>query len=67
MALLNIGSLELALILIVAVIVFGRRLPHVARSVGKTISELRRGAYEIQDQLDVDIDIDSDDDDEKHQ
>ena len=46
----GIGPLELFLILVVALIVFGPdKLPEIGRNVGKTIREFRRASDEIRD------------------
>ncbi len=47
----NIGPLEISLILIVAVLLFGRRLPDVGRNVGKAIIEFKRGVKGITDEI----------------
>lgn len=39
---------ELVIIGIVAVLLFGKRLPEVARSVGKSYSQFRKGLSEMQ-------------------
>jgi len=39
----NLSTGELLVLLLVAVVVFGGRLPTVARKVGSTISEFKRG------------------------
>jgi TatA/E family protein of Tat protein translocase len=46
---LGIGSWELVLLLVVALLLFGKRLPEVARNLGKGIMEFKRGLYDIQD------------------
>ncbi len=38
---------------LVALLVFGRRLPDVARSVGKSIVEFKKGLREVKDDIDV--------------
>ncbi|MDQ4064535.1 MAG: twin-arginine translocase TatA/TatE family subunit [Actinomycetota bacterium] len=44
----QIGPLELLTLAAVALIVFGpHRLPEIARTIGRTLSELRRQANEI--------------------
>lgn len=44
----SVGPLEILFVGIIALIVFGpRRLPEIARSVGRTIAELRRQAGEV--------------------
>jgi sec-independent protein translocase protein TatA len=43
MGFINIGPLEIALILVIALLVLGpARLPHAARSVGKGMREFRQ-------------------------
>jgi len=43
------GPLELVIILIVAVLVFGRRLPEIARGLGKSLTEFKKGLKEAND------------------
>lgn len=57
----NIGPLEIAIVLIIALIVFGpKRLPELGKSLGKGINEFREGVSKIGD----DKDDEDDDDDE---
>jgi sec-independent protein translocase protein TatA len=46
------GSWEWILILLVALLIFGRRLPDVARSVGKSIVEFKKGIRDVKDDID---------------
>lgn len=39
----SIGPIELLVILALALLLFGRRTPEIARSIGKGITEFRRG------------------------
>ena len=52
----SIGFQEIIVILIVAVVLFGRRLPSVARSVGQSYQQLRKGLSELQSSIKVDDD-----------
>ena len=45
---LSIGIPELLIIGIVAVMLFGKRLPEVARSLGKSYQQFRRGLEDVQ-------------------
>ncbi|MFB3925075.1 MAG: Sec-independent protein translocase protein TatB [Syntrophales bacterium] len=51
---LNIGMPELIVILIVAIIVIGpKRLPDVAKAVGKGIAEFKRAMNEVKEELNL--------------
>ena len=54
----GIGTWELVVIFLVALVVLGpRRLPHVARSIGKALRELRNALSAAEDQLRTPTDI----------
>ncbi len=44
---------ELLIVGIVALLLFGKRLPEVARSLGKGITEFKRGVRGIEDDVDT--------------
>ena len=48
----GLGFQELLIVGVVAVLLFGKRLPEVARSLGASYHEFRRGLSEIQSQID---------------
>lgn len=50
------GYLELIVIAGVALLIFGRRLPGVARDIGRSLSSFKRGLREVKDDMDVDAD-----------
>lgn len=43
---------ELIIVLVVALLLFGKRLPDVARSLGKGIVEFKKGVRGIEDEVD---------------
>jgi sec-independent protein translocase protein TatA len=49
----NVGFPELIILMGVAVLLFGKRLPEVARSMGKGIVEFKKGLSGIGDELDI--------------
>ena len=48
----SIGWPELLVILIIAVVIFGKRLPQVARGLGKSLTEFKKGLHETDDATD---------------
>jgi len=47
----NVGGLELAVIAIVLLLLFGRRLPEVGRSLGQGIVEFKKGLKDVTDDI----------------
>lgn len=67
------GPMEMIVILVVAVLLFGKRLPEIARGMGKSVTEFKKGLKETtkdidKDDLDISSDIEADiDEDVKSQ
>ena len=47
----GLGVWEMAIIGIIAVLLFGKRLPEIARSAGKSLTEFKRGMTGIEDEV----------------
>ena len=46
------GWLQLLIVLVVVLLLFGNRLPSLARSLGQSLNEFKRGMKEIEDKSD---------------
>jgi sec-independent protein translocase protein TatA len=49
--LLGLGTQEIMLLLVLGVLLFGRNLPQLGRSLGKTVTEFKRGVKGFEEDL----------------
>ena len=50
------GGTEWIIILIVALLLFGRRLPEVMRSLGRSVTEFKKGMSDLTDEISAEDD-----------
>jgi sec-independent protein translocase protein TatA len=48
---LGLGGPEILLLLVLGVLLFGRKLPELGRSIGKTVVEVKKGLRGIEDEV----------------
>ena len=53
----NLGFSELLIVLVVAILVFGKRLPEVAAQAGTQLGKLRRSLQDVKNETGIDQDI----------
>lgn len=54
----NLGTTELLVVAFVSLLMFGNRLPSVMRSLGKSVTEFKKGVAGIEDELDQAVNTD---------
>ncbi|MEN8149637.1 MAG: twin-arginine translocase TatA/TatE family subunit [Planctomycetota bacterium] len=59
------GTWEIVLVLVIALLLFGTRLPKVARSLGQGVTEFKKGVKGIKDDVEDATDPDPEEDEEK--
>ncbi|MBL8829781.1 MAG: twin-arginine translocase TatA/TatE family subunit [Planctomycetaceae bacterium] len=50
-AFIGLGPMEMVIVGVVAMLMFGNRLPEVARSMGRSIKEFKGGMNELEDEV----------------
>ena len=48
---MGLGPMEMIIVGIIAILLFGNRLPEVAKSIGKGFSEFKKGMHGIEDEV----------------
>ena len=54
----NLGTTELMVIGFVSLLIFGNRLPSVMRSLGKSVTEFKKGVSGIEEDIDQAVTVD---------
>lgn len=52
---INLSGPHILIILVVMLLLFGNRLPEVARSIGRAFNEFKRGLRDVQDDVNTDM------------
>ncbi|MHC4592193.1 MAG: Sec-independent protein translocase subunit TatA/TatB [Planctomycetota bacterium] len=60
------GHWEIIAILLIALLLFGKRLPSVMRSVGKSVTQFKKGLRDVEGEINSAGEGDEEDDTEDH-
>jgi sec-independent protein translocase protein TatA len=52
LAFFQIGPTELVVIGVIGILLFGKRLPEIGRSLGKSLVEFKKGMHDVKDEID---------------
>jgi sec-independent protein translocase protein TatA len=55
----SIGMPELMIVAFVSLLIFGNRLPSVMRSLGKSVTEFKKGVNEVEEDIDKAVTADT--------
>ena len=59
MSFLDIGPLEILLILVIALIIWGPgKIPDIAKTLGRTVNALRKASFDLTTQIKNELDVD---------
>ena len=53
------GPWELVIIVVILLLVFGRRLPEIMRNVGRGLTQFKRGMHDVVDDVKQDVQSDA--------
>ncbi|MCB9932159.1 MAG: twin-arginine translocase TatA/TatE family subunit [Planctomycetes bacterium] len=54
LAFINLSTWEIVGIVAIGILLFGSRLPSIARSLGKSVTEFKKGVKDLKDEMDAD-------------
>jgi sec-independent protein translocase protein TatA len=49
----TLGGTELIILLVAGILLFGRKLPDIGRSLGKTVTEFKKGVKGLEDEVET--------------
>jgi sec-independent protein translocase protein TatA len=55
LAFFNLGPMDIAVVAMLGILLFGRRLPEIGRNVGKSITEFKKGLNNTQDDINTSL------------
>jgi sec-independent protein translocase protein TatA len=55
---INLHAWQIIALIVIGVLLFGTRLPSIARSLGKSVVEFKKGVKDVKDDLNVNVDDD---------
>ncbi len=53
------GPIEIGVVLVIMLVLFGKKLPEVGRSLGKGLVEFKKGVKGVQDEVDINVDAEA--------
>ena len=53
------GPIEIGVVLVVMLVLFGKKLPEVGRSLGKGLVEFKKGVKGVENEVDINVDAEA--------